>query len=102
MTFITTSAQAQDYVIFHSGNKLHGIVLKNFDYNNYRSLLFRDESGQQIKYGPVEIYGFEVESCRTFIMKTLPVNERPDFVQRVFSGTLNFDHINGRFIRKHP
>ena len=32
--------RAQDYVIFHSGDKLAGAVVRNFDYNNYRSLVF--------------------------------------------------------------
>jgi len=100
--FIAASAQAQDYVIFPSGEKLAGSVVRNFDYNNYSSLIFRDESGHRRKYSPEEISGFELESGRYFISKILPGKDSPEFVQRVFSGTLNLDHTNGKYYVETP
>jgi len=88
---------AQDYLMIRPGERIKGKVIRNFEYNIYKTLKFQTDDGKVMVYRPEEIHGFELESGRLFLTQIIPGRKDPVLVQRIFAGKVNLNHYAGRY-----
>jgi hypothetical protein len=90
------SGQASDFIITADGDKLFGVILRNYDYNNYDQVDF-EHNGAVKTYFPGDLRSFGLENGRFFVSKLLPESSSLEFVQVLLSGRLQLDFKKGNY-----
>ncbi|MEP4374465.1 MAG: hypothetical protein ABJ333_05375, partial [Algoriphagus sp.] len=84
------SRQAEDFVILNNGQKLFGKVVRAYDFSNYDQVDFQYQ-GNLKTYFPSDLQAFGLDNGRFFMSKMLPGSSVIEFVQVLFSGSLQLD-----------
>jgi hypothetical protein len=82
------SAQSDDYIILKDGTKVNGKIEKKFDYESYDKIRFSKQGEKAKTLSPIDIDGFGFENGWQYLVKKLPKNKEPEFVQVLISGKL--------------
>lgn len=68
---------------------MYGTIVNTYDFNNVKTIKFRQNRGKAIEYGPDQIAAFGLENGRFFISRKLPNQEGLTFFQVILSGKLS-------------
>ncbi|MEP1260431.1 hypothetical protein, partial [Algoriphagus sp.] len=90
------SRQAEDFVILNNGQKLFGKVVRAYDFSNYDQVDFQYQ-GNLKTYFPSDLQAFGLDNGRFFMSKMLPGSSVIEFVQVLFSGSLQLDFKKGKY-----